>query len=130
MKREITGKGQIMRQEYHLDGEASPQPRYCSIEVRLPFEVGQKLDDRFRNGMLFDITLSWEESDREKIERLEKEVADLRVELAHSRPRPFRHDVHRDGIQEHTSCPDPANCSCECLTCKRVWFEAGRPKPH
>lgn len=35
------------------------------------------------------------------------------------------------GEREHPSdegCPDPAQCSCECRTCKRIWFDAGRPR--
>ncbi len=38
-------------------------------------------------------------------------------------------DVHE--IREHAEaegCPDPSSCACECRTCKRIWFAAGRPR--
>lgn len=38
-----------------------------------------------------------------------------------------RRDVH--GEWDHSSCPDPAVCICECRACKRAWFDAGRPSP-
>jgi len=37
----------------------------------------------------------------------------------------LRTDIHND--EEHYDCHDPARCSCECLTCKRIWFDVGRP---
>lgn len=42
---------------------------------------------------------------------------------------PERHNVHEEGFDEHRVCPDPACCECECRTCKRTWFSAGRPSP-
>ena len=38
-----------------------------------------------------------------------------------------RRDIH--GEWDHSSCPDPAQCVCECRACKRAWFDAGRPSP-
>lgn len=40
-----------------------------------------------------------------------------------------KRDVHGTGdtYVEHISCPDLYCCSCECHTCKRAWFAAGRP---
>lgn len=29
----------------------------------------------------------------------------------------------------HSYCPKPDVCECECLGCKRSWWDAGRPKP-
>ena len=43
-----------------------------------------------------------------------------------------KRDVHGENDpkvnHEHLSCPDLYCCDCECHTCKRAWFAAGRPK--
>ena len=38
-----------------------------------------------------------------------------------------RRNIH--GFEQHSSCPDINCCDCECRTCKRAWFAAGRPSP-
>lgn len=40
-----------------------------------------------------------------------------------------RINVHGTEREPHASCPDPANCDCDCLPCKRTWEAAGRPSP-
>lgn len=32
-------------------------------------------------------------------------------------------------VEEHLGCTRPDVCSCDCKTCKRVYFEQGRPRP-
>jgi hypothetical protein len=40
----------------------------------------------------------------------------------------MRHQVHEERYDPpHEFCPDLACCACECRTCKRAWFAAGRP---
>lgn len=39
-------------------------------------------------------------------------------------------DIHGEQYNPpHIGCPDLYCCKCECQTCKRAWFAAGRPHP-
>lgn len=42
---------------------------------------------------------------------------------------PARKYVHGEEVDDHTICPDPYCCDCDCLDCKRIWESLLRPKP-
>ena len=38
-------------------------------------------------------------------------------------------DIHGVEFDHFESCPDLYCCQCDCKTCKRAWWAAGRPRP-
>lgn len=42
---------------------------------------------------------------------------------------PKLRDIHGEQYNHAEPCPDLFCCKCECQTCKRAWWAAGRPHP-
>jgi hypothetical protein len=42
---------------------------------------------------------------------------------------PILRDIHGEVFNHEEPCPDLFCCKCDCTTCKRAWWAAGRPRP-